>query len=210
MHASAGHDTRVSSVTTTIRWWAACAFGRTPLARSADRVQAWAVVAGLLIAIAATYPAVALGHLGYTARSHTIAAEAATRHPVEATALNDSTADATQIESTTTTFLVHVRWTAQNAVHDAIAKIEQPVQAGGQVRIWLNDEGKVTTPPPTESDARIDAIGTVALVWLAMVAMVGAALAALRNVVGRSRNREWDRGLRELVDNGGGSTTPRP
>jgi hypothetical protein len=214
MHASARQDTPVSSAVTTIRWWAACAFGRTALARSADRVQAWAVVAGLLVAIAATYPAAAAGQLGYASRSQDIAAQAATHHPVEATALGNSTPDpalseSTSTESTSTTFQVHVGWTAQNVSHDAMTKIEQPVKAGAQVRIWLDDKGKLTTAPPTAADARVDAIGTAVLAWMAMVLLIGGALAVLRSVLGRSRNREWDRGLRELVDNGGGSTTPR-
>jgi hypothetical protein len=193
-----------------IRWWTACAFGRTPLARTADRIQVWAVLGGLLVAIATAVPALTVGHMGYAARSHTVAAESASRHPVEATALDHGTAAPTQTESISTTFLVHVRWTAQNIVHEGVTQAEQPVKAGEQVRIWLTDDGKMTTPPLTDSDARIDAIGTVALVWLAMVAVVGVALAALLQVLRRSRGREWDRGLQDLVDNGGGSATPRP
>jgi hypothetical protein len=200
----------VSSVTHWIHWWAACTFGRTPFARPADRIQAWAVVVGMALLLAAAYPAVTIGHLGYAVRSHTIAAEAAVRHPVDATALADSTATPSQTESMSTTFLVHVRWIAPNGVHDLTTTVAQPVKAGEPVRIWLDDQGKVTTALLTDADARIDAIGTTALVWLTMAAFVALAMTGLRSVLGRSRDREWDRRLRELVDNGGGSTTLRP
>jgi hypothetical protein len=193
-----------------IRWWAACAFGRTPLARTADRIQARAIVVAMVLSIAVIYPAVSVGHLGYAVRSHTIAAEAAGRHAVEATALGDSIADPAQTESASTTFLAHVRWTAQDVMHDTTTKVDQPVKAGEQVRIWLDEQGKVTTAPLTDVDARIDAIGTAALLWLTMAAFIGAAMTGLWSVLGRGRNREWDRSLRELVGNGGGSTMRRP
>ena len=193
-----------------LRWWAACAVGRNPLARGADRVQGLALAIGLLTMIVAVYPAVLLGQLGFATRSDAIAAEAATRHQVAATALEDSTAQPSQTESTTTAFLAHVRWTAPNGVHDTMTQVEQPVKAGEQVRIWLNDDGKATTPPPTEADARIVAVGTVVVAWLAIAAVIGAALVGIGAKLGRTRAREWDRGLRELVDNGGGSATHRP
>jgi len=190
-----------------IRWWTVRAFGRTSLARTADRVEAWAVLVGMVMLMVAVYPAWAVGQAGYAARSHDIAAEAASAHPVEATALGNSKSQPSASESVDTTFVVDVRWFAQNATHDAVAKVDHPVKAGDHVGIWVNNEGKVTTAPPTEADARITAIGTVALVWLTMVAIVGAAFAMLRKALDGSRDRGWDRGLRELVGNGGGSAS---
>jgi hypothetical protein len=190
-----------------IRWWTTRAFGRHPLARGADRVEAWAIVVGILMLIVAVYPAMGVGQLGYAARSHAIAVEAATRHPVEATAVGTSRSDPSMSDSTTATFLVPVRWLAQNTTHDATTKVEQPVKAGDKVRIWLDDEGRITSAPLTEADARIEMIGTVVLSWLLACAMVGGAFVVLRRALHRSRDRGWERGLLELVDNGGGSTT---
>lgn len=211
MHASAAeYGTRPSSVSTNpIRWWAKCAFGRGPLLRRADRLRAWGLALGLVAIVAAVAPAVAVGDLGYAARAQTIAAEAAARHPVEAVAVADSTADPTQVESASTSFLARVRWTVQNTAHEDFSKIEQPVKAGQPVRIWLDDAGRVTTPPQTTADARVDQIGTVALVWMVFAAAIGVAMATFATVLGRSRERMWDRGLRELVEDGGGSAAPR-
>jgi len=193
-----------------IRWWTVRVFRRSALARTADRVEAWAVAAGIVMLLVAAYPAWVVGQTGYAARSHAIAAEAASHHPVEATALGNSRSEPSISESVETTFVVDVRWFAQNATHDAVAKVDHPVKAGDHVGIWLNDAGKVTTPPLTDADARIAAIGTVALLWLTMAAMVGAAFAMLRKVLDGARDRGWDRGLRELVGNGGGSATFTP
>src|ERR1041384_5169345 len=113
---AADYGPRPAPVTMTpIRWWAKCAFGRGPLLRGADRMQAWGLVVGLVAVIAAIAPAMSLGQLGYAERPQPIAAEAATRHQVQAIALSDSTADPTQAESATSaSFVAHVRWTAQN------------------------------------------------------------------------------------------------
>jgi hypothetical protein len=207
---SGEHDTGVASLTIRpIRWWTVRVFGRTSLARAADRVEAWAVVVAMVVLLVAAYPAWVVGQAGYTARSHAVAAEAASDHPVEATALGNSKSQPTVSESVDTTFVVDVRWFAQNATHDAVAKVDHPVKAGDHVGIWLDHEGNVTTPPLTDADARITAIGTAVLLWLTMAAMVGAAFAVLRKVLDGSRDRGWDRGLRELVGNGGGSASFR-
>jgi hypothetical protein len=202
--------TGVASLTMSpIRWWTVRVFGRTSLARAADRMEAWAVAVVMVMLLVAAYPAWAVGQAGYAARSHAIAAEAASHHPVDSTALGNSRSEPSISESVETTFVVDVRWFAQNATHDAVAKVDHPVKAGDHVDIWLNDKGHVTTPPLTDADARITAIGTVALLWLTMAAMVGAAFAMLRKVLDGSRERGWDRSLRELVGNGGGSATFR-
>jgi len=170
-------------------------------------VEAWAIIVGVLLLVAAAYPAVAVGRLGYDARSHTIAAEAAKRHPVDAMALGSGRADPTMSESTTTTFMVNVRWNSKTATHEATVKADRPAKVGDHVRIWLDDKGSVTSPPVTAADLRIEMFGTVALLWLLIAALIGGAFALARNALDRSRNRGWDRGLMELVDNGGGSTT---
>ncbi|MCV7421867.1 hypothetical protein H7K45_15060 [Mycobacterium yunnanensis] len=193
-----------------LRWWVTCALGRGPLLRRADRVHAWGLVIGFAAMIAAIAPAVAVGQVGYTARAQTIAAEAATRHPAEAIAMSDSTADPTQIESGSTSFLAHVRWTARDGAHDDYTKLEQPVKAGQPVRIWLDDAGKPTTPPLTDADARVVAMGTAAIVWLGLAAVIGVGVAMLQMAVNRARDRKWERGLRALVDDVDGPAPHRP
>jgi nitrate reductase NapE component len=193
-----------------IRQWRAHAFGRSPLTRGADRVEAWAVIAVFVVLIAAVFPALAVGQLGYQARTQEIAADIASRHPVEATALGASTADPSVSETTPTTFLVNVRWYEQNTAREAVTKVDGPVKAGDQVPLWVTTKGIVTAPPPTAADGIMMKIGTVALSWLILAVLVAGAYGILRMKLNRVRDRRWDRGWRDLVDNGGGSATFRP
>jgi nitrate reductase NapE component len=193
-----------------IRRWTAHAFGLSPLTRVADRVQAWAIVVAFLMLITAMYPAVAIGQLGYQARTQEIAADVASRHSVEATALGASTADPSVAESTPTTFLVNVRWVDQNTVREAVTKVDGPLKAGDHVRLWLTAKGTVTTPPPTAADAIMMKVGTVALSWLILAVLIVGAYGLLRVRLNNVRDRRWDRGWRDLVENGGGSATFRP
>ena len=135
--------------------WTARALGRSPLTRVADCVQAWAVVIAFVMLVAAVFPASAVGQLGYEAHSQAVAADATSRHPVDATALGVSKADSSGSESPTTTFMVNVRWSAQNTTHESVARVDGPVKAGDRVQIWMTDQGNVTTPPPTDTDDRL-------------------------------------------------------
>jgi hypothetical protein len=146
----------------------------------------------------------------YAARSHTNAAEAATRHPVDAVAVGNSKTDPTMSDSAPTTFSAQVRWFAQNASRDAETKVDHPVKAGDHVPIWVDDRGNVTTAPLTDDDIHVVAIGTAALIWLVAAVLLGGAFAVLHGTLDRSRNRGWDRGLHQLVGNGGGSANFTP
>lgn len=193
-----------------LRRWTIRALGRSPLTRVADRVEVWAVVAAFVMLVGAAFPALAIGQQGYSARTQDVAAETASRHSVLATALGDTTSDASISESVATTFTVNVRWFAQNASHEATARLDQPAKAGDQVRIWVTDRNAVTTAPSTDADARITEMGTVALAWLAMALLVGGAFALVRMKLNSARDRRWDRSWRALVENGGGSATITP
>jgi hypothetical protein len=206
-----GRDSVMAAMTSNpIRPWTARAVGRSPLTRVADRVEAWAVVAAFVLLVAAVIPALAVGQVGYEARAKEIAADASSRHPVEATALRDSTSEPSIAESTATTFMANLRWSAQNTTHEIVTKVDGPVKAGDHVQIWVTGRSNVTAPPPTDSDAHTIKIGTVALIWLALAALILGSYAMLRIALNRVRDRRWDRGWRGLVENGGGSATFRP
>ena len=73
----------------------------------------------------AVFPAVLLGEAGYAARSHTSAAEASSRHRVDAVAVGNAKTDPTMSDSAPAKFSVPVRWFAQNASRDAEVKIDR-------------------------------------------------------------------------------------
>ncbi|BBZ27472.1 membrane protein [Mycolicibacterium madagascariense] len=186
------------------RWWLARALGRSRLVRRIDRVEAWAVVAGLVVVLVAALYCSTVSDDIYAARSRAIAAEASTRHQAEAVATAASTPDKKAAQQATQRHTVHIQWLFQNATHDEVVKLDHAVKAGDHVPVWLDDRGNATTPPLTDADARADAVGGAILLWILVASTILGGVALLRRVLNRFRYRSWDRGLRWLLVDGGG------
>jgi hypothetical protein len=186
------------------RWWQLRALRRSPLSRFVDRVEAVAAIAALAILIFVGLQCAHFSQSLYRDRAQTFAAEAATRHPAEATALS-STKPTTP--GPAPGYAVQIQWFAQNATHDGTLRLNHEVKTGDHVRIWLNQRGELTQAPRTDVDARTDAIGSAALLWLVAVSIAIGLLTVLRRVMDRIRYRAWDRSWRLMVDNGGGWAT---
>jgi hypothetical protein len=193
------------------RWWLVRALGRNHMVRAVDRVEALAVLAGVLLVAMVGLQCSSISDSVYASRSRTIAAEAATRHQVEATVVTDSTADAKTTQQSAQRYSTQIRWFAQNTSRDKVVKLAQPVKAGDHVPVWLDEHGNASTPPRTDADARADAVGAVALLLALAAGLAFGAVALLRWLLDRLRYRSWDRGLHWLlVENGGGPTTRTP
>jgi hypothetical protein len=203
------------AVTTTMgrrrRWWVVRALRGHPLARLVDRLEALAVVAAIVLVAGAVFAALACHDVVYASRSETIAAEATARHPVEATAIHaDKPKPRGPGPASTAQYSVHVEWFAQNATRDGVVKADRVLKPGDRLRIWVDDRGEVTRAPRTDADARADAAVVSVLLWLLCAAVVAGAMAALRRALDRVRYRGWDRSLRLLIEDSGGSSTRRP
>lgn len=180
-----------------IRWWATRAFGRSPLLRTSDRVEAWAVAVALAVILVAAYPAAALGQMA----SQTLAADAP--HQIEATARGDSTVQPSVSEPPAPMFAVKVRWLADNTANETVVTLDRPVKTGDQVSIWLDDGGRVTTAPPAEADVHTMSAGLGALLWLALALPFAGLFALLRHRINHAREVRWDRGWHQLAGHGG-------
>lgn len=186
------------------RWWLARALGRSRLVRPVDRVEAWAVIAGLvLVLLAAQYCSIVSDGI-YASRSQTIAAQASSRHQADAVATAASTPDAKTAQQAVQRYTVHIQWLAQNATHDKTVKLDHAVTAGDHVPVWLDDRGNATSPPLTNADAKADAVGGAVLLWVLAASLIAGGVVVLRRVLNRLRYRSWDRGLRWLLVDGGG------
>jgi hypothetical protein len=188
----------------TRRWWLRGALRRGPIVRTVDRIEAYAVVACIVLLAFAVHPAVDVAQSVYTTSSAAFAKETATRHLVEAVALEAGRPTA---QGPGAAYSAHVQWFSRNETHDKLIRMDHAVKSGDHVRIWVTDEGKATSPPRNDSDARADSVGAGAVVWLAALAAGLCALAVLRRGLDRLRYRAWDRDLRTLVDNDGGWAT---
>ena len=113
------------------RWWTACALRRSPLIRRIDRIEAGAVLVALLLVFFAVRHASSLGHKVFAGEAEQIALESASRHPVDAIAMQPSAPQSGRPVATS----VPVRWFADNQTHDKVIPIDRPVRAGEHVHI---------------------------------------------------------------------------
>jgi hypothetical protein len=174
-------------------------------------MEALAVVAAVVLLAGAAFAALTCHDAVYSSRSAAIAAEAAARHQVEATATHaDKPKPRGPGPVSTAKYSVRVEWFAQNATRDGVVKTDHVLKPGERLRIWVDDEGEVTKAPRTDADARADAVIMSVLLWLLCAAVVVGAMATLRRVLDRCRYRGWDRSLRLLIEDSGGSSTRRP
>jgi hypothetical protein len=193
------------------RSWAVRALFGHPLARRVDRVGASAIVAALVLLILAAVGAAQVRDVLYADRSKTIAAEASTRHPVEATAVHAAKARPMgPAQGAPLTYTVDVEWFAKNTTRNATVTVDHPVATGGHVPVWLDGDGRVAGPPQTNANAEVDANGLAILLWLVCAGAVAAVGAVIRRALNRVRYRGWDRDLVTLIEDGGGSSTRRP
>jgi hypothetical protein len=189
------------------QWWVLRALRGHPLTRRIDRLEALAYVMGVILLSAAVFAAVGWHDAMYASRSRTIAAETAALHPVDATAVAAGKPKPTGPGGAAPTrYSVHVEWFAQNATRDGVIRVDHAVKAGEHVRIWLDGQGKVARSPQSSGTANLDAVTMAALLWMVCAALVAGALAALRRVLNGIRHRDWDRNLRLLIEDAGGST----
>ena len=185
------------------RCWKARALSGNPLVRRVDRLEAAIAMLAIVFAIAAIPFAVDFGHTTYAARAQRYAAEAATRHPIDAIALSDSVSGDRPASSSS----VHVQWFADDETRDKVVRVPGSVATGDHVRIWVNDKGDTTSAPRTRADARVDAVVGAVAEWLALASLCAIAVAVLRRLLDRVRYRRWDRDFRLLIDDGGGKAT---
>ena len=124
------------------RWWLVPALGRSRVVRAVDRVEALVVVASLALVLFAALYCSSLADAFYTSRSHTVAAEAATHHRIDATATAASTAEPKTVQQAIQRYTVHVRWLAQNVTREKDLTLDHAVKAGDHVPVWLDDRGQ--------------------------------------------------------------------
>src|SRR5262249_30354710 len=161
---------RSEPMVTVIGWgrcWKARALSGNPLVRRVDRLEAAIAMLAIVFAIAAIPFAVDFGHTTYAARAQRYAAEAATRHPIDAIALSDSVSGDRPASSSS----VHVQWFADDETRDKVVRVPGSVATGEHVRIWVNGKGDTTSAPRTRADARVDAVVGAVAEWLALASL---------------------------------------
>ena len=183
-------------------WWLLRAYRRrNPLVRGSDRVELFFVALGVLVVLAATACAGALGTAVHDARSHAYLAETQTRHTVIGTALKGGTTvlgfDRKPVTS------VNAQWQVNGIEHTDHFTIRGSVKTGDPVMIWLDQEGNRVDAPSSTSLAGVDAVVAALMFWLMVAFTVTGLICLARSGLNRRRIRGWDRDLRSLVHDGG-------
>jgi hypothetical protein len=190
--------------------WVARAFGRNPLLRWTDRVEACVILAAFLLALGVCAVSVAQGAAVYRSHAQLYAAQARMRHMVTATV---AATGSPPREPHSTTSAVLATWpNAADGARGGELHIERAewvttdrtVIDGDQIHLWLNDAGREVDPPTPLAQAGIDAIGVGAAVWGCAVLALIAGVALVRSRLDRIRRAQLER---EIDRSASGDTT---
>ncbi|MCV7099032.1 Rv1733c family protein [Mycobacterium palustre] len=171
-------------------------FGRNPLIRRADRIEALVRLAALVVSLLAIPAAGVVAAAVYSASESRYAQEAHERHTVPATVIDK------QIEGSSMT-VGDVRWPVAAGLHTGPAELTAAVNVGDRVQIWVDGDGNQVEPPTPTWHAVCDASGAA----LAMLLCVGVGITSVLSGVllrlDRARDADWEHQLRCLEEDGG-------
>lgn len=179
-------------------WWIR-AFGRNPLVRRSDRIEAAVFMLAVLIVVITTPVAGAIGTSVHDAHARLYAEEAHHRHQVIATAIEDG---AVVPHPNTVLFTVRAKWSAAGHDHSGIVAWADQARAGEQRDIWVNDQGEQVGPPSPLSRAVDDAVAIAVLVWVGVAAAAAGSVYVVRRWLDRRRYLQWDREINACAGDG--------
>jgi hypothetical protein len=173
-----------------VRGWG---WGRNPLRRTTDRVEAWlTLVLVVAMLVIAPWAGSRAAHAAYRDTVRMAAWQAQHRFQVEAVVLQDVRQGPTGDEQPPQENVPAIgQWTGRDGVvHTGTVYADNGTRAGTTIGIWIDDRG-VVSGPPGRRDPRADA--TVAA--LLTVCGVAAGCAGLRRIIrwvlDRRRMRAW-------------------
>jgi hypothetical protein len=181
------------------RWWVQ-AFGRSPLVRRSDRIEALVLVFAVMLTVVAVPIAGAIGTLVHDARTRMYAEEAQTRHEVIATATADGMV-VPQLRSVA--FAAEATWTGSGIGRSGTVAWSDRAKVGDQQHIWVNSAGELVGPPSSPSRADGEAVAVSSAVWLGVAEASAALVYLVRCRLDQRRYAEWDREINASHDNNG-------
>ena len=171
-------------------------FGRNPLLRRADRIEALITLMALFLGLMGVSVAGVVGAAVYGARDGRYVQEAHQRHAVVATV--------TGIDSLDTT-VVQARWPVAVGERTGVAPLANAAKVADRVTIWVDQDGNPAAPPTPTWHAVADAVGAVEAVVILVAVAMTLLVTCVRSRLDRARDAQWDCELRCLVDDGGTS-----
>jgi hypothetical protein len=184
--------------------WVARAFGRNPLLRRTDRIEAFVIVFAIMVAMAGAPVAGVVGAAVYGSRDRLYVEQQQTRHTVTAAVTETGTTTVEHLSNTTT---VRAKWRVPGGERTDWVKTDRAAKVGDHIGIWVNKDGDQANPPTPTSQAWVDAGAVAAGVCFAGALVATAMVAATRSRLNQIRYAQWERELRSLA---GGGRTNRP
>jgi len=167
------------------RWpkWSIVLFGRNPLVRTSDWIEALVLVFTVFVSLLAVPIACAVGTAVHDSHHQLYAERPQTRHTVTATVTDDNAA---QQDSPTSMITVSDRWRGAGVNHGT---------------------SPADTPTPSARAAG-DAVMAAAATWLTVAIAAAVPFAVTRIVLKRVRNKAWQLGIDNLVGGDGHNRHP--
>jgi hypothetical protein len=178
-------------------WWVR-AFGRNPLVRRSDRIEAIVLVFAVMLTVIALPIAGAYGTFVHDERARLYAEEAQTRHQVIATATEDGSV-VPQLKGVA--FTAEAMWNDAGRNNTGEVVWSGRAKAGDQQNIWVDSQGEFVGQPSSQSRADSDAVVAAMAVWLGAAEASVALVYLVRRWLDRWRYAEWDRQIRGSHNN---------
>jgi hypothetical protein len=191
-----GEDAAMDTFTVRLpRWRSMRLFGRNPLIRAGDRVEALVGVFAVVVVLLAAPIAAAAGTSVYDSRSHLYAAQAQNPHTVTATVTGDKFVRQDTLGQMVT---VPARWFAAGAEHTGTVSAPPGVKTGDSIDVWVAEDGSHIGPPlRTALDA---AVAAAEAIWFGAAIAAAALVAGTRAILNRARHARWQKDFDKLVE----------
>lgn len=177
-------------------WRIARIFGRNPLLRRADRLEAILAVIAVAASLIVIPIAGIAGTVVYGALHSRYLQEASKRHAVVATVAATGT-------DTLNRSVVQASWPVTGGDREGPIGLTHDATVGQHVRIWVDVNGNPVDPPTPAWRALTLALGSVLAISLAMGLAIASSVNGARSRLDRIRDEQWEREIRCFQENGG-------
>ena len=170
---------------------------RTVPGRTTDRVERLSRLVWVLLALAAVPLALTVGSVVANDAGTLASQQTAERLQVPADVLEDAEVVAGGTSSLRAT--APVRWTAPDGTdHDDTVPVRPGTRAGETVQVWIGPDGEASSRPLERTDVVVVTVTAGTLTLLLGLSTAAAGHAAVCALVGRARDRAWEREWAEV------------
>ncbi|MCA2242315.1 hypothetical protein JF781_08080 [Mycobacterium sp. WUMAC-067] len=169
-------------------------FGRNPLIRASDRLEALTLVLAVAISLVAVPIGAAVGTAVHESSSRVHAEQAQAHRQVTATSTGDSH-PRRALDSPTVT--VPARWSVDGTEHSGDVTAPLNVKPGDKIEIWVDGSGAPVRPPVRT--AVDEGVAFAAATWSTVSLLAVGLFGVVRIALDRSRYARWQRDFDNLV-----------